>query len=241
MSGLGELVCGFGDEVTALAGVAWHLGGSTGGVLCAEGSSAAAEAEIEDRGDSLRLTLTAGGTSAEIAFSPRARAASLPGAEGGRPSALLCTATARVAEGDAGGEIECRGQITRWEGDPAEGAGILRHLSIPAAEGSLILVISRGPGDDHASEATGAWLIDPERGASAFGESLLSTQYDASGGLTRAGLELWPAADSDAPPTRAAGTTVGAAAVGEGAISAALMRTSAEGSEGLGSYLLWRA
>ena len=49
------MVCGFGDEVTALAGVAWHLGGSTGGVLCAEGSSAAAEAEIEDRGDSLRL------------------------------------------------------------------------------------------------------------------------------------------------------------------------------------------
>jgi hypothetical protein len=237
MSAPGEVVCGFGDEATGLAGVGWSLGGSAGGLLSANGTSSAAEASIEQNGDGLRLVLRTEGTSVEVDLSPAAPAASLPGADGGDPSAAVCTALARPSEG---GGVECAGQATHWESDPAGGAGTFRHLAIPAPEGGLILVISTGPGSDHASETTGAWLLDGTGRASAFAEALLSTQYDGAGLPARAGLELWPAADDDAHLTRAAGTAVGAASE-QGAVSAALMRTSAEGCAGLGSYLLRRA
>jgi len=75
-----------------------------------------------------------------------------------------------------------------------DGAGTFRHLAIEAADGSLILVVAQGPAgaSGHGEEETAAWTLDPEGGATAFGEALLSTQYDVGGNPTRLGLELWP-------------------------------------------------
>ena len=44
-----------------------------------------------------------------------------------------------------------------------------------------------------------------------------------------------------APPIRAAGTLLGEVAEPGDGISAAILRTSAEGATGLGGYLIWRA
>ncbi len=81
-------------------------------------------------------------------------------------------------------------------------------------------------------------MLDSKGEANPFGEALISTEYDAAGRPTRAGLELWPV-ESDAPPGRAAGTRMGG--VEEERTAAALLDAAVEGFRGIGSYLLWRA
>ena len=117
--------------------------------------------------------------------------------------------------------------------------GLFRHLAIPAPDGGLIVATAaREPGhSDHAAERTAAWLIDADGRSTRFAETLLSTQYDADGRQTRVGLELWPS-DSEAPAMRAAANALGVAEVD--GVSAAPMRSSAEGTPGLGAYLIWR-
>jgi hypothetical protein len=134
--------------------------------------------------------------------------------------------------------------MTRWASDPLEGAGTLRHLAVEGGEGSLLLVAARGDAGSagHGDEQAAGWLLDGEGGSSAFAESLISTQYDAEGRVTRAGLELWPQGEEEAmirsAATRAAATRLGG--IEKEGVSAALFRCMTEGAEGLGSYLLWR-
>ena len=118
----------------------------------------------------------------------------------------------------------------------------MRHLVIPAPnDGLLVFSARRDPGaDDHSAERGLAWRLDPEGHASPFAEALLSTQYDDAGRQTRAGLELWPG-ESDSPPHRAAGVVLGGQVANGERVSAALLHSSAEGTTGLGSYLIWRA
>jgi hypothetical protein len=116
---------------------------------------------------------------------------------------------------------------------------------VEGGEGSLLLVAAHGDAGaaGHGDERTVGWLLDGEGESSAFAESLISTQYDANGRPTRAGLELWPQGEEEAmirsAATRAAATRLGG--VEKDGVSAALLRCTTEGSEGLGSYLIWRA
>lgn len=236
-------VCGFWDEESGLAGLGWDLPGARSGLLLTDGAVIAADCELEADGKTATLILRADGASAEAALKPRLApsplASDATGSTRTAPEGASCSATVRV---DGGGKVRCEGHLTRWGSDPTAPAGILRHLALPASEGGLLIALaSAAPGTgSHAEESAAAWLLDPDGGRADYPEALLSTQYDGRGLQTRAGLELWGAAE-DGPPMRAAGTALDGASAQDGGVSAAIMRTSAEGFEGLGSYLIWRA
>jgi hypothetical protein len=238
------LVCGFADEATAMVGIAWTLG-DTGGLIVREGETASASADVADGDGGVELKLEGDGLSSEATLTAAPGVVPLPAPEGavvpGEPAGAICRARAQVSDG---GErrLDCAGHLTRWGSDPAEGAELLRHLAIPGPDRSLILVtaVRRAGVADHGDETVAAWRLDPEGGATPFGEALLSTQYDDDGLQVRAGLELW-GTDPDSPPMRAAGRLERGTAVSSGPVTAAALHTSAEGTEGIGSYLIWRS
>jgi hypothetical protein len=127
---------------------------------------------------------------------------------------------------------------TSWDANPLEGAAVFRHVAVEAPDGATILVSSTGPPgiQGHGLERTEG-ILETSSGSSPFEEALLSTQYDAQGHPTRAGLELWRG--GDAPPTRIAASLLGG--VERGGTWAGFFRCRADGAEGLGSYLLWRS
>lgn len=231
------VICGFWDEAAGLAGLGWELGGSSGAVLLGDGKTSPATASIAEGGRG--LTLRADGIEASAELDPGAGAARLGGAaENGGAEAASCAAEVKLG----GRRLRCRGQLTNWSEDPAAGAEVLRHLALPAADGGLLIVIARAPAGagSHAEESGSAWLLDSGGRAGAYPEAFLSTQYDGDERPTRAGLEVW-SEDLDAPPVRAAGTALGDPAQRVGCVDAAFIRSSVEGTEGLGSYLIWRA
>lgn len=228
------LVCGFWDEATRLAGVGWDLG-ARGGVVMRDDSVTPADADIEAGDGQVRLELSVGDERIEAELRPHAEGAPTNG-DGNESSP--CAATVRVA-----GQrrvIRCQGYLTRWSHDPTEGASLLRHLAMPTADGGVLMAMARAKeGEGFAEEHSSALLLGADGAAASYPHAFISTQYDGSGRQTRTGLELW-SRDPDAPPIRAAGTLLGEAAESEG-VTAAILRTSAEGATGLGGYLIWRA
>jgi hypothetical protein len=240
----GALVCGFFDLAGGVGGLAWELG-ARGGLLLSGDEVRTAEPEISEEDGETGIVLTAGNEELRAKLAPRVSPVSPSGPSGAKPpggplEAALCSATVRAAK--AGRSRQCSGHLTRWEGDPAAG-GTLRHLAVEGPEGSLLLVVSVGkPDAPHGEEEAAGWLLDPEGGCSSFAESLLSTQFDEAGRLTRFGIELWREGDEQADraaATRGAGTRLGGTEDDE-AVSAALMGCSVGGNAGLASYLLRR-
>jgi hypothetical protein len=249
MSGGGPaaIVCGFSDLAAGLGGLAWELGGR-GGLVLNGNEVQKAEVGIWPEGEGVRLEMHTKGAEVEATLVPSpgtVELRALGGAEppGGALEAAICTATIRSR--GWGRTLQCPGHLSRWAADPLGGAGRFRHLAVEAAERSLLLLCSLGaPGDEsHGEEEAAAWLLEPEGGAVTFGEALLSTQYDEAGRQTRAGLELWPEGEEQtarAAATRAAGTRLGGTEPADPGMTAALLRFSTEGADGLGSYLIWR-
>jgi hypothetical protein len=245
--GSAAIVCGFSDLAVGVGGVAWELGGR-GGLLLNSNEVQEAEVGISPGGEGVRLEMRTNGAEVEATLVPRpgtVEPRSLGEAErpGGALEAAICTATVRSK--GWGRTFQSPGHLSRWAADPLEGARRFRHLAVEAAEGSLLLLCSRGaPGaESHGDEEAAAWLLEAEGGALAFGEALLSTQYDEAGRQTRAGLELWPEGEEQttrAAATRSAGIRLGGTEAVDRGVTAALLRCSTEGAEGLGSYLIWR-
>ena len=245
MSAAAAAVCGFADEATATVALAWFLPGSKGGMLVREGETAAAEAAIEGDGDATRLTLRVEGVvECEADLKPRPGLVPLPAAPVeiglGEPSAAPCAVRATIRDG-AERRLDCDGHIASWASDPTEGASIFRFLAFPGPDRSLLVAAAARPdgAETHGDEGVAAWQLDPEGEANAFGEALLSTQYDGGGVQVRTGLELWRQ-QPDSPPLRAAGRLLHRTVVELGPVTATALRTSAEGSEGIGGYLIWR-
>jgi hypothetical protein len=234
----GFFVCGFGDAESGVGGLAWDFG-EPGAVLLDEGKARPATFALEEGGDAATLEITAGDTSVEATLSPRTAEIALDGDLPG-PTALICVADVLPKQG--GQAVQCPGQISSWGGDPTQGAGTFRHLAVDAGDESLLLAMSRGDrGVDHGDERTGAWQIRGEE-ETRFEDAFISTQYDGGGDPTRFGLELWPEEVERA--SRAAATRVAASSLGGvrvGGAWAGLFRCHTDGSESLGSYLLWRA
>jgi hypothetical protein len=227
------LVCGFGDLGSGVGGLAWDLAGG-GGILLSDGATAVADATLAD-GDEVRVELAVEDP-VEATLVPRRDPVSLSGSAPPLEAAS-CEASARSVGWAR--TVPTSAHLSRWGADPLDGAATFRHLAIELETGSLLVITARGePGiEGHGEERTSAWLLDPEGGASGSEEALLSTQYDARGRPTRAGLELWPG--DDAPPTRIAASLLGGAE--HGGTWAGFFRCRADGAEGLGSYLLWRS
>jgi hypothetical protein len=245
MSATGEnaLVCGFADPGGAVGGCWWRLRGGTGALMLAGDAVSGGEAEQLEQPGGARARLSADSATCEVSLSPRPGSVELEGADGaasplGPLTAAICEAAVEFEYGGRRRTLACGGYTCSWAADPPN-ADAFRHLVVPLGEDSLVILAARRPGEaeGHGQEDVACWRLEAEGGAAPFAEALLSTQYDAAGDQTRAGLELWPEGD-EAPPTRAAGTTIGHAAAG--AVTAALLRTSAEGAEGIGTYLIWR-
>ena len=240
------VVCGFADEATDLAALVWEISGERGALLARGGEISSPEASIDPEDDRVRIRLEARGLSYEVELSPRPGEYGLSTAEGegvaGDPSSAICEARVRISGDGAQRAINCLGHLTRWHTNPADGAELVRHLAIPGPAGSLLVLAARreAGGENHDSERVLAWQLDPEGPARPFGEALLSTQYDEAGLQSRAGLELWPS-QGEAPPLRAAGTVQEGQIVNGERVTAALLHSSAEGTSGLGSYLIWRS
>jgi hypothetical protein len=232
----GFFVCGFGDPAAGAGGLAWDFG-EPGALLLSGGQARPGTFALEEGGDAVTLEIGADEARVEATLSPRT--AEIPlGGEGGL-TVVVCIAD--VSPTDGSQSFRCPAQICRWSSDPLEGVGTFRHLGIDAGEESLLTVESRGePGADHADERAGAWLIRGEEDAP-FEDTFISTQYDGQGAPTRFGLELWPEEAeraSRAAATRVAASSLGGASIGS--VWAGLFRCHTDGSEGLGSYLLWR-
>jgi len=244
MSAAAAAVSGFADEATATVALAWSLAGSDGGMIVREGETLAADAAIEGDGDATRLTLRAEGVECEADLKPQPGLLPLPATQVeiglGEPSAAACAVRATIRDG-AERRLDCEGHVTRWASDPTEGVSVFRFLAFPGPDRSLLVAAAARPdgAETHGDEGVAAWQLDPEGEANAFGEALLSTQYDGDGIQVRTGLELWrPQADS--PPLRAAGRLLHGTVIELGPVTAAALHTSAEGSEGIGGYLIWR-
>jgi hypothetical protein len=242
-SGENALVCGFADPGGAVAGCWWRLGGGAGALLLAGDAATGGEAEQLDQPSGTRARLSADGATCEVSLTPRPGSVELEGADGaasplGPLTAANCEASVEFEYRGRRRTIPCGGYTCSWP-EAHQGARACRHLVVPLGEDRLVLLVARSPAEaeGHGQEDVACWRLEAEGGAAPFAEALLSTQYDEAGDQTRAGLELWPQGD-EAPPTRAAGTTIGQATAG--AVTAALLRTSAEGAEGIGTYLIWR-
>jgi hypothetical protein len=241
--GQSAIVCGFGDVAAGLGGLAWDVG-EPGAVLVRKGEAHAASFAMEEGGDAATLELTAGGLTLEATLAPHTAEMPLVDRDGHDPHGLrfsACAAEVRSAGGNQ--TFACSGYIARWSANPVEGAGTFRHLAIERPGESFLIATAFGqPGSEgHGEERTSGWLLEGEN-ATPFEESLISTQYDEAGKPTRLGLELW-AEDADhtsrAAATRVSGTSLGV--IPSGATSAGLFSCHADGVEGFGSYLLWRA
>jgi hypothetical protein len=245
--GPAAIVCGFSDVAAGVGGLAWGLGGQ-GGLLLSSNEVQEAEVGISPQGEEVRLEMRTDAAEVEATLTPTVGAVeprSPDGAEppGGALEAAICRATIRSK--GWGRSFQCPAHLSRWASDPLEGAGRFRHLAVEAAEGSLLLLCSRGDqgAENHSEEKASAWLLDGEGGFSAFDEAMLSTQYRDRGEPTRIGLELWPTGEDQsvrAAAMRAAGTRLGGTEPANPGVTAALLRCSTEGTEGLGSYLIWR-
>lgn len=228
------IVCGFADPAGVVAGVAWRLGEESGGVLLAGDAVSAAEVELETGDSDLNAGFSAGDASAELSMPWRV------GDPDGGPSRGVAEGRVEFQLHGKKRSLNCPAHAVGWATDPRQGAELVRHLAIPHGDDGLLLLVARRPegAEGHADEEVSAWRFGSE-GAAGFEEALVSTQYDEEGLQTRVGLELWSGEEGETHPIRAAGTAAGV--VEAGAVRAALLHTSAEGRDGLGDYLIWRA
>ena len=236
MSVEGALVCGFSDEASQVAGVAWSIEGENGAVLTRSGDTGASDVEIERADAGARFSAELGDARWEVELTARTSVEL-----GGGSTAALCEASVSISGPGGDEHVGGEGHLTSWSSDPADGAALIRHLTVPTAGGGLILLTAHRPAGsaDHAAEQTSAWLLERD-GATHFVEALLSTQYGPDGLPSRVGLELWRD-DPDAPAMRAAGAhPVRVRGSGSNGTSAALLHTSADGTTGIGDYLIVR-
>lgn len=233
MSGAAALVAGFTDPAGVVAGACWRLGDEAGGVLLAADAVSPAKVDFaEESGDHLGLSLSAGEASGELAI----RLGAVHG------DGVSCAAADADVELELGGKkrsLTCPGSWLSWEQDPRRDASVVRQLAMPTGEDVTVLLAARRPAGlaGHGEEEVSGFRATREQ-VEPYREALLSTQYDGQGRPTRIGLELWLGEGEETHPTRAAATVIGT--VTDGDVTAAMLRTSAEGNEGVGSYLVWR-
>jgi hypothetical protein len=244
MNGGGQraIVCGFGDATAGLGGLAWDIG-EPGAVLLSEGEAQPASFAMEEGGDAATVEITTGDATLEATLAPHTAEVPLVDRDGHDPHGLCFSACAAEVRSTGGTQtFRCSGFIARWSADPVEGAGTFRFITVERPGESFLIGTAVGePGaEGHGDERSTGWLLEGET-ATPFEESLISSQYDDGGKPTRLGLELW-AEDADqssrAAATRVSGSSLGVAE--SGATRAGLFGCHADGTEGLGSYLLWR-
>jgi hypothetical protein len=183
--------------------------------------------------DGLRLSFAASAPAAQLAL-PQA-------GEAGEAQTLEqpCVVSGALAVAGDAVTVTALGQVSRGAEPPR--AAVWRELDAWLPEGPAVSVRAAGErAEHHGEEAVAATIIDGE-GQTAVLEPRVSTTYDGSGRVRRAGLELWPHEDSDYP-RRLAGEALAQASFEEDgrAHELTFLRVHMEGREGLGRYELVR-
>ena len=122
-----------------------------------------AEVELADEGGR-RIGLRSDEAEVEVTLAPRGE----PAAQR-RGSATPGGARGGGLHGDGplhgrGRTLQCAGHLSRWSGDPLEGAGVLRHLAIEGAGDSLLVIVARGAPGRRPRRGGGRRLAARRRG-----------------------------------------------------------------------------
>ncbi|HMT05226.1 MAG: hypothetical protein KDB48_08290 [Solirubrobacterales bacterium] len=156
----------------------------------------------------------------------------------GRREASLIETRGRLTHHGEEINLECRGVLHRRDEDTDLTGRLTRDLTVILADGGLICLTAAAPGSavNHGDEEAVAAITHPG-GYVAFGDVLLSTEYDSAGRQRRATIEMWPATDEIAALHGAGSVVSGCTARIEGAtVNTALFRWSLDGHLGLGRY-----
>jgi hypothetical protein len=203
-------------------------------------ATAAAEPQIDESESAANLKLQFDGASLKLELAPIAAPLALGGAE---PRAEQLTVCRVLGELEAAGKtrpISCLGIRSDGGADDAGEFSLTRSIAVAFSDGGILALDATRPrgAETHAEEDVVAAFADPEGTATAFAETMLSTQYDGDGRQVRATLELWPEHDSAPRGRRAAGTIVcgTSLALGERRLDLAIFRWSMDGTPGLGRY-----
>lgn len=188
-----------------------------------------------------------GGDGFELRFAALSPPASgALGATVGRESyAQLCHVEGSVRAGGRERAVDCLGQRGHGWGVPAwDRLGAVRHAQAWMGTDAAILVDALRPTDaeGHDSESVEAVLVEgsgPEAVVRTAAEARLSTAYDSSGRMRRAGMELW-ADEEDEYPRRVAGEALCGTSLERGPLRThlAFFVWHSEGRTGAGSYEL---
>jgi hypothetical protein len=204
-------------------------------------ASAEAEPHLDGDEDETNLRLELDGASLKVELVPIAAPLALGGDGSGAEELTVCRV---LGELDAAGKarpISCLGIRSRGGVSDASDVSLTRSIAVAFSDGGILALDAvRPPGaQTHAEEEIVAAFAGPEGTATAFAETLLSTQYDGDGRQVRATLELWPEQESAASRgRRAAGTIVcgTSLALGDRRLDIAMFRWSMDGTPGLGRY-----
>jgi hypothetical protein len=165
-----------------------------------------------------------------------------------------CRVSGTVRAGGRRHDVACLGQRGRqWGAPDRERIALSRTVSAWLGEDRSICLVAVRPadGEGHDDETVCAWLVLPsEEGSCAVlvDDARLSTTYDGRGRQRRAGIELWPEADS-AYPRRAAGEAICGTSLELGTpagggsglrLETAFLGWRMEGAQGVGRYDLLR-
>lgn len=159
--------------------------------------------------------------------------------------AQLCRVEGTVRAGGRDRAVDCLGQRGHGWGVPAwDRVGAMRHAQAWMGTDAAVLVDAVRPPDaaGHESETVEAVLVEghgPEAVVRTAAEARLSTAYDASGRMRRAGMELW-ADEEDEYPRRVAGEALCGTSLERGPVRThlAFFVWHSEGRTGAGSYEL---
>lgn len=196
-----------------------------------------AHAEGYDFEDEWRLT----GAGFELTFAPAGEVAGLELPEAGiRSRHQLCHVRGTVLDGGREQVVDCSGQRSRRQGAlDGKRFNALRAVSGWFESDTGVALIAARPrrSRGHDADVLSAVLFEDGTVPVPVAEPRLSSTYTAGGALMRVGLELWCGEEDDQYARRAAGESLGRAAVSDDPpLRSELLRWHMRGREGIGVY-----
>ena len=204
-------------------------------------ASAHADPHLDEGELEVRVQMQLDGASLKLELAPLAAPLAIGGEGSGAQELSVCRVLGELQAGGKARPISCLGIRSEADSESAGDAPLTRSIAVAFSDGGLLALDAVRPqgAETHAEEQVVAAFASPEGRATAFAETLLSTQYDRDGRQVRATLELWPdQGTAPSPGRRAAGTIVCGTSLmlDERRLDLAIFRWSMDGTPGLGRY-----
>jgi hypothetical protein len=192
-------------------------------------------ASFEGSGGSFELEATA--TSEPIDLTEPATAAVARGAGVSRYEQLLAIRGEARVNGSSRTLDGVGRRVHSWGAPGPPRGGLLRSLfAVSEEEGLTVTAVRPAGSEGHGAELVGAHLSAAGSPPAPFEDARISTIYDGSGAIRRAGLELYMPGDEY--PRRVSGEARAATVVeaGDVRLAVSFFRWSVQGAPGQGSY-----